>query len=433
MKNRVLWICILCLLLMSCIITGCSGVDPGAEGLSPSKTPKNAQQDARVEQLIAQVLDDSLDNAIRAAAAQELGAIGDKRAIEPLIEALQAGWYPAIEPLGDIGDPRAIEPLIDVIRSSDLLYYRYNQQPNYFPNDAMDALKKIGDPVMEKLISSLEATQDDYEKANIIVVMGAMEDARAVEPLMEYLPLHTSFWGDGRIHICMQEALVKIGSPAVEPLIEVLENYEPNIYEEAIILLGRIGDTRAVEPLITALQGTDHFYPREKISEALGNIGDERAVEPLINLFESITEEGFRRPPAEALGMIGNAQAIDFLLSVARNREDMKWRSAYFGLMKTDDARVVKILNDALDTADLEVLSLAYNYYIRLGRAGSVPILIDALWQYGDPGMATALINSGNPELKDAAINFAKEKGYMLMPPGGQIGGGASWGQGNQE
>ena len=45
--------------------------------------------------------------------------------------------------------------------------------------------------------------------------------------------------------------------------------------------LGQLGDKRAVEPLIAALQD-DVENVRQAAAEALGQLGDERAVEPLI-------------------------------------------------------------------------------------------------------------------------------------------------------
>ena len=49
----------------------------------------------------------------------------------------------------------------------------------------------------------------------------------------------------------------------------------------AVEALGRIGDVRAVEPLIQRLQDEDEDV-RSAAAEALGRIGDARAVDPLI-------------------------------------------------------------------------------------------------------------------------------------------------------
>jgi len=44
--------------------------------------------------------------------------------------------------------------------------------------------------------------------------------------------------------------------------------------------LGELGDTRAVEPLINALND-ENSWVRQSAASALGNIGDTRAEEPL--------------------------------------------------------------------------------------------------------------------------------------------------------
>jgi len=52
------------------------------------------------------------------------------------------------------------------------------------------------------------------------------------------------------------EALVKIGEPAVEPLIEALKDGDWHARGRAAVALGNIGDERAVEPLLRVLNDT---------------------------------------------------------------------------------------------------------------------------------------------------------------------------------
>ena len=62
----------------------------------------------------------------------------------------------------------------------------------------------------------------------------------------------------------------------------------------AVEALGKIGDTRAVEPLIKALQDSEEYVRRGAV-EALGKIGDTRAVEPLITVLRSWAYENVRQ------------------------------------------------------------------------------------------------------------------------------------------
>lgn len=79
--------------------------------------------------------------------------------------------------------------------------------------------------------------------------------------------------------------LVKLGEPAVLPLIELLKN--PNGDRRLIAsTLGEIGDERAVEPLIEALKilntADEYFSERREIVYALAKFNDPRAVDVLL-------------------------------------------------------------------------------------------------------------------------------------------------------
>mgnify|MGYP003881496055 CR=1 FL=1 len=90
------------------------------------------------------------------------------------------------------------------------------------------------------------------------------------------------------------EALVKIGKPAVEPLITALKDENRYVQTMAAEALGKIGDQRAVEPLITALKDvlkdeddSERYLVSQSVvafaaAEALSQIG-KPAVEPLIS------------------------------------------------------------------------------------------------------------------------------------------------------
>ena len=109
------------------------------------------------------------------------------------------------------------------------------------------------------------------------------------------------------------EALVEIGEDAVEPLITILKDANKSRWRTRFRIssqlasqaLGRIGDARAVEPLIETFKKMDDYLEvKGSIAEALGRIGDARAVEPLIG---ALNEPVIRLQVANALGMIGEA------------------------------------------------------------------------------------------------------------------------------
>jgi len=72
-------------------------------------------------------------------------------------------------------------------------------------------------------------------------------------------------------------ALVKIGEPAVEPLIQALKDEDDTARELAAAALANIGDTRAVEPLIQALKTDKNKEVREDVKKALEKLKAEES------------------------------------------------------------------------------------------------------------------------------------------------------------
>jgi len=98
------------------------------------------------------------------------------------------------------------------------------------------------------------------------------------------------------------EALSEIGEPAVEPLIQALNDRNFIVRSAAAWVFCVIKDPRAVEPLIQALKDEDGGVKRGA-AVALGEINDPRAVEPLIQALKD--DSSVRSSAADALEKIG--------------------------------------------------------------------------------------------------------------------------------
>ena len=201
-----------------------------------------------------------------------------KRDVEGLIKALgyelDSGAYNhtwirrlAAEALGLIGGRRAVEPLIAAIRDKD----------DGVRKAADKALSMIGwQPGMDELAAA-------YWIAKGQVARCAAIGAPAVEPLIAALRDK-----NGWTRRDAAEALGQIGDRrAVEPLIAALRDKSGDVHRpDAARALGEIGDLRALEPLIAALGDWKvGNYPEElcrEVAGALGRIGDKRAVEPIL-------------------------------------------------------------------------------------------------------------------------------------------------------
>lgn len=148
--------------------------------------------------------------------------------------------------------------------------------------------------------------------------MGEIRDERAIGRLINLL-----YDEDQWVWATASEALVKIGKPAVEPLLKVLDN--PDIRRISVETIVKIGKS-AVESLIKALKDTD-WEVRCGAAEALGKIGDARAVEPLLKAMGD-EDALVRRNAKEAVERIcpATSEKMNMLIIKALENKDRKVR-----------------------------------------------------------------------------------------------------------
>ncbi len=225
---------------------------------------------------------------VRKDAAKALGELGDERAVEPLIDALtqevDIGVSDTISvALGKIGSP-AVEPLIAILRAGEALdrlravevldtigderaiepfIIALKDEDRDVRKAAAWGLAKTGTPVVEPLVALLK---DDYKWAR----------AAAAKTLDElgWQPTQDGESVDYWIAKDDWDAVVEIGIPAVQPLVAILECKDREVRRAAAEALGRIGDERAVEPLVAILNNPGEKEDvRETAIEALKNMG----------------------------------------------------------------------------------------------------------------------------------------------------------------
>jgi HEAT repeat protein len=214
---------------------------------------------------------------------------------------------------------------------------------------------------------------------------------------------------DANVRTVAEEGLVEIGEPAVESLIQILSNENEATIARmgAARTLGRIGDERAVEPLIQLLNEHHYWELQNASAVALGNIGDAKAVEPLISVLqdgyanEQTIEYGTDRTAsiisggrvqamcsaAESLGKIGDERAVEQLIIV---------------LQKEDEYRQAQTLEfgagGKITMTSGDRIQLTCNAAEALGKIGDKRA-IEPLKQ---------LQNDGNEDIKMAATNALK-------------------------
>jgi HEAT repeat protein len=348
-----------------------------------------------VEPLCDALGDKSLD--VRRQAAHALGALGeiDERVTKCLVKALEDRDVDAAaeDSLITIGGP-AVKALTEALKDPRI------------KEEAVEVLGKIGlgkppvkvkGDVIEPLCIALkDKSADVREKA--VLALGQIEDPRAVEPLSIALrdPEHV-------VTVLAGKALGQIGKPAVEVLIAALRDPSSDVRMNAAQALGEIKDERAVEPLIAAMNDPD-LSVRRHTSTAFGKIGK------LAPLPENLTEDLKSQDPAKraevarALGDMKDARAVEPLIAALKDEDWQVRRNAAMALGEIRDARAVEPLIAALKDEVVEVRE-------------SVPF---ALAKIGEPALEP-LIRALKDENKDirgnAAMALLIMKNYRAVGP----------------
>ena len=142
--------------------------------------------------------------------------------------------------------------------------------------------------------------------------------------------------------------------------------------ENALI---RIGEP-AVEPLLSALARYGEGWHREKISESLGLIGDARALPPLIDLLN----KGSVSSVAVAVARLGGEKASDALMNAFNTVENASAHSnLVYALGYSKDKRFLPVLLDLVADKDRGVKLNAIMALGYLGNTGAVPALVKLL------------------------------------------------------
>jgi HEAT repeat protein len=132
--------------------------------------------------------------------------------------------------------------------------------------NARQALIRLGDQSLMPLIATLKSG-NNAEQMLALTTIGDIHDFQAIEPLLETIRNEDRFSEYNRI--LAAEALTKIGSASVEPLIGELENQSWQVRRLAVKALGKIKDEAAQKALQNALNDK-HIVVRKQAERSLG-------------------------------------------------------------------------------------------------------------------------------------------------------------------
>ncbi len=169
--------------------------------------------------------------------------------------------------------------------------------------------------------------KDWYRRREAAITLGEMGDERAIPHLIA--ALRDSEWN---VREAAEDALAQIGSPAVEPLLKALREYQ--IRKFVIKIMGRIKDERVLDPLFAQLRNEEF---KDAATEALVEVG-QPAVERLTAVLND-KDKNVRKHTVIALGDIGVTECVDLLIEAT---EDEEWEvrlAAIAALDKIGDER----------------------------------------------------------------------------------------------
>jgi len=305
--------------------------------------------------------------------------------VEPLIAALKGEderiVCPAIIYLSNIGDAMAVESLLEALK----------HEKAAIRQAAADALSKVGDArAVEPLMAVLK--DNHHSKMNILQSVGGIA----------------------------KSSLVKIGVPAIEPLLSILEDMSKDMRGDAAFILGAIGDVRAVEPLHSTLKDENRGV-RTEAAIALGSLGDTKAVEPILASMKEMSF-GMKIMVTKALEQLGwqpgndedgarywigmekfekcieiGTFAVMPLIAALDNKNSNTRKGAAFALGKIGDDRAVKPLQAMLKDKDK---SLRRSATEALKLLGVQPEKEKEVVQYSEKGLKSKVLFSQLPQLR---------------------------------
>jgi HEAT repeat protein len=163
----------------------------------------------------------------------------------------------------------------------------------------------------DMLLRDLSRSSTDDQRSALAIAVGLTQCSAAVPEMLRLLQKHE---GDTRTaaYLCIGLGLLRDRS-AIKMLSDILDRSgrRPFLLQQCAVALGCLGDRDANDRLVRMLKDNDSVAVLAAIASAIGRIGDRRAIQPLVVLTEdrSISKLG-RAFVAAALGGVGDKDEL---------------------------------------------------------------------------------------------------------------------------
>jgi HEAT repeat protein len=311
--------------------------------------------------------------------------------------------------LGNSRDTRAFEALIVTLRDGDC----------QVRSDAATALGQIRN---QKAVEALIVRLGDEDAWVRLAAAQALQ-------LLQWKPTTASERVSQAISLQQWDGAVSLGADAVEPLIVALSQSYQDVKIAAARSLGKIGDVRAVEPLITLfLRSVERGEVQSSVAEVLEGMGTS-AIQPLL---VKIGEYGIHHGKAlrellnkclGAIGDTGDAHSLSPLVAAFLLDKGGEVKSAAadalrktllhleeFGDTDAVDSFFAELEAKALSETDCQEQADAIEILAWVGGARAVEAIIRTMRSKQNPknllALAVQLGNIGDPRGVSVIVDF---------------------------
>ena len=423
---------------------------------------------------------------IRVKVADALGQIGDRRAIVPLIEALDNDPYKEVKTLAAVGlgnmqargeNNRAVIALTNALSYDDTTATHAAEALGKIDVSTEDAVQKLILVAMEKnmretlriaaltalwRLKSEEATQpmlllmfsDETSpvlRANAVKVLSRIQAPETIPVLLWVLSTQFDEISDFQRHMKREYKTLDALRTQVDSFqIQWTPDYPRANYRtwgelkpipslvrsEVARALGIIKGDTVVEPLANALRDDGRATVRQSAAWALGEVKGDDAIPPLVTALKKDKQGAVRQEAAIALGKIKGQKVVDPLLDVLKNDkyETTRFQAAVaLREIQAGDKGLVDIVKKGLGSFDdgYEVQSVQDQVIGALIKDNNIPtaqFALDALKSADDEWVRWALVHvigaSAKKVAVDAMVEELKHPSYVVRRrAAGSLGG----------